>query len=242
MKLGAGDAPLLSVIIPSYNYGRFIADAIRSVLAQEIAGVEIIVVDDGSEDDTAEVVATFEGAVKYLKQLRGGSAAARNLGIRYATGMHMAFLDSDDCYVPGALKTQFQCLLDNPEADAIYGRMAQVNDTVFQNALLDPASWMAVSMPCWLAGGIIFRSELVRRIGVFDETQPSGEFLDWVTRGRDLGAVFKPCDLLVMMRRIHGSNKMLTLTNPTAGFGRLLQQHLARKRAKEGGTGTAAQA
>jgi hypothetical protein len=139
------------------------------------------------------------------------------------------------------LKAQLQSLLDSPEADAVYGRMAQVNDAVFQSALLDPVSWMSVSMPCWLAGGIIFRGDLVRRIGAFDETQPSGEFLDWVTRGRDLGAVFKPFDLMVMMRRIHGSNKMLTLSNPTAGFGRLLQQHLARKRAKEGGAGTGVQ-
>lgn len=239
--MNAGEAPLLSVIIPSYNYGRFIADAIRSVLVQEIPGVEIVVVDDGSEDDTEAVVAAFEGAVKYVKQSRGGSAAARNRGIRHATGSHVAFLDSDDCNVPGALKMQLQCLLDSPEADAVYGRMAQVNDTVFQSALLDPASWMAVSMPCWLAGGIIFRRDLVQRIGAFDEHQTTGEFLDWVSRGRDLGAVFKPCELLVMMRRIHGSNKMLTLTNPTAGFGRLLQKHLARKRAKEGSAGTGAQ-
>jgi glycosyltransferase involved in cell wall biosynthesis len=239
--MNASEVPALSVVIPTFNYGGFIADAIRSVLVQEIQAVEIVVADDGSEDDTAEVVGTFGSAVKYVRQERGGSAAARNLGLRHATGRHVAFLDSDDCYVPGALKTQLQCLLDSPEADAVYGKMAQVNDAVFQSAVLDPAPWMAVSMPCWLAGGIIFRDDLVRRIGVFDETQPSGEFLDWVTRGRDLGAVFKPCDLLVMMRRIHGSNKMLTLSNPTAGFGRLLQQHLARKRAKEGGTGIGAQ-
>ena len=239
--MNASEAPALSVIIPTFNYGRFIAEAIRSVLVQGISGVEIVVADDGSEDDTAEIVGSFGGAVKYVRQPRGGSAAARNLGLRHATGHHVAFLDSDDSYVPGAVRTLFQLLLDSPEADAVFGRMAQVNESVFQRALTDPASWVPVSMPCWLAGGIILRRELVRRIGPFDESEVAGEFLDWVTRGRDLGAVFKPCEELVMMRRIHGANKMLTIPNAGAGFARLLHRHLARKRA-QGATAPAPEA
>jgi len=97
-------APRFSVIIPAYNAAAFIAQAIDSVLAQTWPAHEIIVVDDGSADATAQVVAGYGDRVRYLRQENAGVSAARNAGARAATGDWLAFLDADDWYYPDRLK------------------------------------------------------------------------------------------------------------------------------------------
>lgn len=96
----------LSVIIPAYNYGRFIAEAIESVLVQTMRPVEIVVVDDGSTDDTAEMVARFGDAVKYIRQENAGVCIARNRGVAESNGELIAFLDADDIWEPTKLEKQ----------------------------------------------------------------------------------------------------------------------------------------
>ena len=96
----------VSVVITSYNYGRFISDAIRSVLDQTQPAAEIIVVDDGSTDETANVVGAFGDAVKYIHQENDGVCAARNRGVAESTGELIAFLDADDIWEPTKLERQ----------------------------------------------------------------------------------------------------------------------------------------
>lgn len=98
------NGPRFSVIIPAYNAGAFVALAIDSVLAQTWPAHEILVVDDGSVDNTAEVVAGYGERVRYLRQDNAGVSAARNAGARAATGDWLAFLDADDWYYPDRLK------------------------------------------------------------------------------------------------------------------------------------------
>ena len=102
----------ISVIIPTYNYGRFIADAIHSLLAQTRLPDEIIVIDDGSTDDTAEVVEKFSDDVKYIRQENAGVSAARNRGVAKSSGDLIAFLDADDMLEPTALEKQVQKFRD----------------------------------------------------------------------------------------------------------------------------------
>lgn len=98
--------PLVSVIIPTFNRAHMLGDAIDSVLQQRDATFEVIVVDDGSRDDTARIVAAYAGRVRYVRQCQRGVAAARNAGARLATGRWLAFLDSDDYWLPGKLAAQ----------------------------------------------------------------------------------------------------------------------------------------
>ncbi|HEX9077055.1 MAG TPA: glycosyltransferase family A protein, partial [Anaerolineae bacterium] len=90
----------VSVVIPSYNHARYLRDAIRSVIAQTYRDFEIIIVDDGSSDDTPQVVAGFGNAVRYIRQENRGLAGARNTGVRAARGAFIGLLDADDIWMP----------------------------------------------------------------------------------------------------------------------------------------------
>lgn len=112
--------PLISIIIPCYNHGRYLKTAIDSCLALAWDAVEIVVVDDGSTDNTREVAAAYP-SVKYVYKQNGGLPAARNTGIENCTGEYVSFLDADDWYYPQSLATNLKLLIDNPEAAFISG-------------------------------------------------------------------------------------------------------------------------
>lgn len=110
----------VSVIIPTYNYGRFIAEAIESVLEQAYPASEIIVVDDGSTDDTEIVVAKFGEKVQYIKQANGGVCAARNNGFAKSTGDIIAFLDADDTWMPEKIEKQVAKFAEDAEIGLVH--------------------------------------------------------------------------------------------------------------------------
>ena len=111
-----GSDDRVSVVIPTYNHASSLANAIRSVLSQEVAAYEIIVIDDGSSDDTEAACRTFGERVRYVRQENRGVSAARNRGIALADGEFVAFLDSDDTWVPEKLAVQLRAHREFPEA------------------------------------------------------------------------------------------------------------------------------
>ena len=108
--------PLISVIIPTYNRAHMVAEAIESVLNQRLNAYELIVVDDGSTDETPKVLAGYNAAITVIRQINKGVSAARNQGIQSARGDLIAFLDSDDLWQPGKLACQFEFFQNHPEA------------------------------------------------------------------------------------------------------------------------------
>jgi glycosyltransferase involved in cell wall biosynthesis len=108
------DAPLVSVIIPTFNYGRYVTEAVESALAQTYPAVEVIVIDDGSTDDTRERLAPYADRIRYVYQTNAGLSAARNAGIRAAAGPFVAFLDSDDAFHPRKLELQMAAFAADP--------------------------------------------------------------------------------------------------------------------------------
>ncbi|MEN8245762.1 MAG: glycosyltransferase [Thermodesulfobacteriota bacterium] len=107
--------PLVSVIIPTYNRGWTLAEAVESVLAQDYKDFELIVVDDGSTDDTKDILAAYDG-ITVLGQANQGVSAARNNGVAHSRGTYVAFLDSDDLWLPQKLAVQVDFFRKNPEA------------------------------------------------------------------------------------------------------------------------------
>lgn len=112
--------PLVSVIIPCYNQAHFLGEAIDSVMRQTYAHCELLVVDDGSSDDTAGVAA--RAGVRLLRQRNQGLSAARNVGIRHSRGDYLVFLDADDRLLPSALRTGVAALAAHPSCAFVYGR------------------------------------------------------------------------------------------------------------------------
>lgn len=117
----------VSVVIPTHNYGRFIADAIDSVLAQTYPIAEIIVVDDGSTDDTEKVVASFGDKVKYIKQKNAGVCTARNTGVKNSSGDLIAFLDADDIWRHEKVEKQAAKFQEDAQIGLVHCQMREFN-------------------------------------------------------------------------------------------------------------------
>lgn len=112
--------PLVSVIIPNFNHAQYLGDAIRSVLDQSYANVEVIVVDDGSTDQSRAVAAQFGDRILYLYQTNRGLSAARNTGIQAARGEYIGLLDADDLYEPHFVSSMLVALQSDPAADGVF--------------------------------------------------------------------------------------------------------------------------
>jgi glycosyltransferase involved in cell wall biosynthesis len=178
----ASDTPQVSVIIPVYNQARFIRGAVGSVVAQTYADWEIVVVDDGSTDDTPRVLAELAGRISRMRVIRQpnrGRAAARNAGISHACGVYAAFLDADDVWFPDKLERQVAALEACPRAGAVYARAVVVGlDGVPDRRGLvigaAPASPRAAFADLAMLNRVPLSTAMVRRecldeVGWFDE-------------------------------------------------------------------------
>jgi hypothetical protein len=122
-----GNSPLVSVVIPCFNYGDYVADAVRSALGQDWPAVEVIVVDDGSTDHSPEVLAGFGAAVEVIRRENGGLNAATDTGVAAARGEFVTFLDADDTWQPGRVRALVEPLIAHPEVGLTYGDMTVVD-------------------------------------------------------------------------------------------------------------------
>jgi glycosyltransferase involved in cell wall biosynthesis len=196
--------PIVSVVVPVYNMGRYLGDALRSVFVQDYRPIQVIVVDDGSSDDTAAVAQSFSG-LAYLYQAHNGVAAARNAGITLSQGEFVAFQDADDLWAPSKLSVQVQWLLEHPETGYVAAHFCNFLET-------------GVARPPWVTeeqlakdqkGGIpnlMVRRSVFQKIGLFDPSHEFGSDLDWVVRAKDAGIVGETLPDVLLYRRIHASN------------------------------------
>jgi glycosyltransferase involved in cell wall biosynthesis len=216
----------ISVIIPCYNTVRHVKAALQSVLFQSHAPLEVICVDDGSDDGSAEAIqeAGFgAGApVRLITQGRRGAAAARNTGVAAAKGEWLAFLDADDLWPQGSLSARVETQRLSG-ADMVFGKVAQFID--------GEARDLDAGMPGRMAGSMLLRRAAFDRVGPFDEALATAETIDWVARARAAGVSEQACDALVLRRRIHGANTMLVHEGRDRDRLAVLRSAVARKRA-----------
>lgn len=196
--------PKVSVVIPTYNHAQYIGDAIQSVLNQDYNSFEIIMINDGSTDNTREVVAQFGDQVRCIWQENQGLSAARNTGIRVASGDLIGLLDADDIYEPYFLSTLVTMLQANPDADGIYCGYRFVDDQNTPLAQVEARSIPPDQLYQALISGnfLVPESMLARRhcyeaVGPFDESLRACEDWDiWLKMARQF--------------KIIGTNKVLT--------------------------------
>jgi glycosyltransferase involved in cell wall biosynthesis len=172
--------PTVSVIITAYNYGRYLAGAVESVLAQTFAHFEVIVVDDGSTDDTAAEIRPYLGErrLRYYRTDHVGQAAAKNFGIRCSRAPLVAFLDADDLWLPHKLQRQLALLRANPAVGVVYTRRLLIDPEGRQLEYRQPKLYRgAVLNQIFHRNFVCFSSSLVRQ-AVFDEAGFFNEDLD----------------------------------------------------------------
>ncbi len=212
----------ISVVIPTYNRLGYLREALESVLRQTHAADEILVVDDGSTDGTEAAISALPAPIRYIRQKNAGPAAARNRGLREAKGDWIAFLDSDDLWVPTKLAEQMDFLEKNPEVDFLFAHMVNfgpagedtepeiLDQSVYTYCrthatdLRDFVNYLLRVNPV-PTSTVIFRQSTIERVGYLREDIGYADDFQWWLRW----ALKTRCgflDRVLEKRRIHGSN------------------------------------
>ena len=263
--------PRCSVVIPAYNVERYVGDTIRSVLRQTYTDFEVIVVDDGSTDGTAAVLESFGDRITLVRQPNRGVAAARNTGLRHATGDLVALLDADDLWLPRRLKRMVDFLDQRPRigfatSDAYLRYEDDPSAETYYRDLV-PCPQLPTNQPYWIIQHnfvftmVVIRRGLLERHGCFDENLTTAE--DWdlwirfILGGDRLGLLHEPLGYyrirttgLTLSDREQWDRNLTTvparaLSHPevhrTPGVGRDLLLPAARRALKGGRHGEAAE-
>jgi glycosyltransferase involved in cell wall biosynthesis len=191
--------PSVSVIIPTYNGGKYILDAVNSVLRQTHAPLEIIVVDDGSREDILQVLSPVSRHITYIRQDNAGPAAARNRGIRAAKGEFIAFLDDDDLWHPTKLEAQMRRMHGAPDCGLVYSYpiLIDENGSIIFNELprTCPSGYVYYDFlrqnRINTSSTVLLRASVLDRVGFFDENLYVCEDYDlWLRISRDHKVIF----------------------------------------------------
>jgi glycosyltransferase involved in cell wall biosynthesis len=224
------DLPLVTVVTPSYNQGRFIRDTIESVLAQDYPNVEYIVVDGLSKDETAAVCAEYVDRLTFISEKDTGQSDAINKGFRLARGEIVAWLNSDDIFLPGAIGHVVEAFMNEPELGAVYGEGYQIDidGKIKQRfSVTEPFNlWKLVYLSDYiLQQTVFFRREALDTVGLLDEKLHYG--MDWEILMR-LGKRFMLRYLPYFMGSIREYGEAKTATGGARRFrelARIMRRH-----------------
>jgi glycosyltransferase involved in cell wall biosynthesis len=211
---------LISVLIPTYNCAQYIGQAIDSVLAQDYDNIEVIVVDDGSTDNTKEIVdryvetrliASLQKTIKYFYQENNGISSARNACLEHASGKYIAWVDADDYWLPGKLLAQVNYLEGHPDCEIVFTKF----DNFFENEELKNNPRLQHEMKYTETTRFHFTTALMKK-EVFEKTGnfmlTTGEDLEIVSRMMVLDININHCiEEVYYLRRLHGNNSIITM-------------------------------
>jgi glycosyltransferase involved in cell wall biosynthesis len=223
--------PLVTVIAASYNGERFLREALASVFAQDFESFEVVFVDDGSEDGTAEIAQSFP--VRYVHQPNRGLSAARNTGLELARGTLIAFADDDDLLPPTKLSIQAHYLLEHPQTGCVLGRQESIIEEGIEPANL-PRDVIFGDLGGVQFGTAMIRRDVLEEVGGFDPTYRYAEDRDLFVRLREHRVEIAVLPQVVLHRRLHGSN--MSLNRPDSHpLLRSLKEKLDRDRSTRSG-------
>ncbi|GMU78449.1 MAG: hypothetical protein AMXMBFR46_12440 [Acidimicrobiia bacterium] len=220
--------PVVSVIVPVFNGARFLGECVASLLAQDWPALDVVVVDDGSTDDSAAIAEGFPG-VRVVRRAHEGLGATRNAGIDAAAGDLVGFCDSDDLWKPNKASVQAAYLDAHPEVDLALCRM----ETRFEAGVEQPA-WMHRDQVYGDFDGVSATSALFRP-AVFEALRyrtdmDNGTDFNLLVRARASGFVSVVLDEVLLVRRIHDRNMMHRLGPARAEMFQTVREHLRSHR------------
>jgi glycosyltransferase involved in cell wall biosynthesis len=225
-------APTITVVMGVYNGKAHVAEAIESVLAQTHPAVELVVVDDGSDDGTAGVVEQWADAVTFVRRPRGGIAAARNTGVEHASGEVLTFLDADDLLLPTALEREWAVLAGDPALDLVSSLVREFLspdvDDATRSRLRPPGPPRFNRQP----NGILIRRPSFDRVGPFDPSFTRGVGVDWVARATELDLGWGELPEVLRARRLHADNHGLREATDLVQYVRVMKSALDRRRSE----------
>lgn len=200
----------ISAVLTTYNRRELLLQAVASVRGQTRKPDEIIIIDDGSRDGTDEQWRSTD--VRYVWQENAGTSAARNRGWQSATGEWVAFLDSDDLWLPDKLALQEAAIREDDSMDCIFGQGENFADPQQASMFNAQTHRLGVLTPCWLPGAVLVRRSLLEEMGGFDPAFATAEVVDWIMRLQQRATPMRMLQNLVLRRRLHPGNKQLTST------------------------------
>jgi glycosyltransferase involved in cell wall biosynthesis len=216
-----------SVVIPAYDAAETIGEAIASLLDQSEPPAAIIVVDDGSNDRTAEAASAASPLVRVIRQQNAGCGRATNAGVDAVSTLIVAFLDADDLWLPQKARLQLDRLEADPGLSGLFAK-----GRTFKGSASAPNFGPLVDL--WVRTTLLMRAELARRIGPLADDLPGnmGELVDWIARGREMGMRFELMDADLAMRRIRPGSLSYTLdAEKRRGYLMAAKRALDRRRA-----------
>jgi glycosyltransferase involved in cell wall biosynthesis len=225
--------PRVSVIVAVYNGANYLAEALESVLRQDYADIEIVVVNDGSTDATAGVMARFGSDIIGLHQDNKGQGAGRNAGVRASSGNYLAFLDHDDLWERTKLSEQMRSMDANSAIDPLI--FSHVEQFVCPRLTPEEQSKIAlnnVRLPGYLPGTLLLSRSRFEEVGYFTETKGLGDFVDWYMKASEKKIPIILLPDVGMRRRIHLSNMGRQTTYSRNDYLKILKTGLDRKRLK----------
>lgn len=221
---------LVSIIIPVFNGQKYLREAIESVLAQTYKNTEIIVIDDGSTDSSAEIAKHYTPRVKYFFQPNSGLSAALNHGIEVAQGSFFAFLDSDDLWREDKLMHQMAVFENNPNLDIVFGQIKQFLSPELDENQRKRIRILAEVMPGIFKGSMLIKRDSFFHVGTFDTRWKVGDFVCWYLRAVEGGLKNVVLDEIVVLRRIHTNNMGIRQRESQNDYVRILKASLDRRR------------
>ena len=221
--------PLVSVIIPVFNCERYLDGALESIYNETYRPLEVVVVDDGSTDRSAEVARSYP--VRLLGMPHSGIPQTRNAGLDAATGELITFLDADDVWMPGSLGRRVDRLLERPELDAVIGLMEVFIEPGVERPPWFRAAWQAEPQNTIMAGWLI-RRRVFERVGGFNPAYETGEDTDWLARFKDARLSYERMPEVVMRYRFHSTNTTRQRELVGRNLVMALKESIDRKRAQ----------
>ncbi len=220
----------ISVIIPAYNAERYILQALQSIFDQSVKADEIIVIDDGSSDDTAAKVRAVSAHIRYVHQPNTGAAAARNHGIKLAEGDYLAFLDADDLWLPHKIAMQLEYLKNDPSMQMVFGHIEHFYSPDLEIQDRAKLHCPDVPQPGYLPTTLMCHRDTFEQVGLFEPQWRAGEFIDWYDRARMLGLQSGMLPDTLAQRRIHAHNSTRQKQQTNLDYLHVLHASLKRRR------------